>query len=152
MKPLQFFITRDEFFVLVEPFAIKNGLSVNSQGDRIQILKNGFVVSDVEIGASNSEEICESIMSFTEDVSFFSDVRKIKRHLKGVLGVGVWFVNKDLGVKEFYKEWLYSEGVENIAARGVRLVQFFGAKNFALIDRGATSRYSGVRGRIVEAA
>jgi hypothetical protein len=152
MKPLQFFVTRDEFFALIEPVAVKSGLHVTSQGECIQILKNGVVVANVEIGSSSSGEFCESVMSFTEDVSFFSDVKKIKKHLKSVLGVGVWFVNKDLGVKEFYKEWLYSEGVENLAASGVRLVQFFGAKNFALIDRDASSKYSGVRGRIMEAA
>jgi hypothetical protein len=150
IRPWQIYAEKEEILATLSNLASKFECRIECKGLEVWLLRNEGRVAECRMALEDDYFIFESVLSFNDAQIGPAEVRSAKKVMAENFQSGLWFVNEADGVREFYREFWYSDGALEGQRDGKRLKQFPSSVVYAVADPDASARYARERKRIVE--
>lgn len=150
IRPWQIYAKNEEVLEVLSKMAAKFESRMESHGMEVWLLRNDERTAECKLALEDDHFIFESVLGFSEAHFKPAGIKAARKTMAEKFHSGLWFVNEARGVREFYREFWYSDGALKGQQDGKRLKQFPSSVVYAVADPDASARYAVERKRIIE--
>jgi hypothetical protein len=150
IRPLQIYAKNEEMLEVMTKMAANFESRMVCHGMEVQLLRNDERIAECKLALEDDHFIFESVLGFSEAHCKPAGIKVARKIMAEKFHSGLWFVNEARSVREFYREFWYSDGALKGQRDGKRLKQFSSSVVYALADPDASARYVDERKRIIE--
>lgn len=150
IRPLQIYAEKEEILEAMTRMAAKFESRMECGGMEVWLFRNEEQIAECKLGLEDDHFIFESVLGFSDTHFKPAGVKVVRKVMAEKFHSGLWFVNEAYGVREFYREFWYSDGALKGQRDGKRLKQFPSSVVYAVADPDASVRHARESKRIIE--